>query len=1078
MSPLGYLVKRFLNQFCFAKQFRSRFTVVICLSAVLSAGMAGAPAQTNARVVVWGIYSYSQTNLPASLSNALANAVSAGWYHSLVLKLDGKVVAWGYNPNGQTTVPWGLSGVRAIAAGAEHNLALTSNGLVTTWGRNNYRQCNVPAGLYYEVAGVAAGSFHSLALKSNRTVVAWGNNHNGQTNVPAGLNNVIGIAAGRDHSLALKANGTVVGWGSNGYGQRDAPIGLQNVIAIAAQEYHSLALLSNGTVVAWGRNDYGQMNVPPDLTNAIAIAAGGRHCLALTSDHKVVAWGDNSDGQTNVPPTLAGVSAIAAGNEHSLAIIGCPRIESPPVSQVVRVGDWAEFQVQVSGIEPLRYQWCFNETNLIHDATNAIIQLPEAQLSCSGSYHVVVTNGSGSVTSSPVNLTVTEAPFILQPPTNQWVWVGGLAEFSVDATGNMPLAYQWFLVGDVLLGATNATLQLTNVQFSQAGAYTVRVTNTFGAVTSATATLTVYPLTTVPVASEAILRTAMAYGGRITFACDGVITVTSTITNSVDTTLDGAGHDVTISGVDAVRVFFVTSNSAFGVKNLKIAHGRSSQGAGIFNDGGSLTLSHVGFETNYADRFDEMGQVFVEAAEGGALFNRNGAVNAVACTFSGNTAFKPSDDLPSTDRNARGGALRNESGAITLQDCVFINNRAVGAPPMGPMLSLGRDGFGGAIHNSGTLTAVGCSFLGNTARGEPVANMTYPAPAGGSGAGGAIYNTGDLALHASTVASNSASGGTGGSGVGGCVMYCPVPSPGGPGSGGGSAHGGGLFNAGTASAVNCTFAWNTCVGGAGGRGGNGGPATLPYVRGTDGGSGGSGGFSFGGGIHGGIRLTNCTVAFNSVFPGAGGAGGAGGSAGPPDYSGQPGDAGSTGTAGGAGISGDSFLIGTLLATNQPGGNCSGVISDGGHNLSSDATGNFTHAGSLNNTDPLLGPLTDNGGATETMALLAGSPAIDAGDNMPAPPADQRGIPRPFGAAADIGAYEYATLLRISRSTSNGLDILLRDGIPGQTCRLLTSTTVSNWVCVATNQVGANGTFRFEENCNFGELGRFYRVALP
>lgn len=1078
MSTMRDLVKRSPSHCCFDKQFRSRIKLAICLAAMLGEGISGAPAQTNARVVVWGLYAYSQTNLPASLSNAPAKAVAAGWYHSLVLKLDGKVVAWGYNPNGQTTVPWDLSGVRAIAAGAEHNLALASNGLVTTWGRNNYRQCNVPAGLY-EVAAVAAGSFHSLALKSNRTVVVWGQNTDGQTNVPAGLSGVVGIAAGRSHSLALKANGTVVGWGSNGYGQRDAPAGLQNVIAIAAQEYHSLALLSNGTVVAWGRNDYGQTNVPAHLTNVIAIAAGGRHCLALTTDHKVIAWGDNSDGQTNVPPALAGVSAIAAGNDHSLAIIGCPRIESPPVSQVVRPGDWAGFQVQVSGIEPMFYQWFFNETNLLHDATNAILQLPDARLAYSGSYYVVVTNGSGSVTSSPVMLTVTESPFILQPHTNQWVWVGGTADFSVDAAGNLPLAYQWFFGGAALLGATNSDLQLTNVQFSQAGAYTVVVTNAFGAVTSAPATLVVYPLTTVPVASEAILRAAMAHGGLITFACDGVITVANTITNSVNTTLDGADHEVTISGADAVRVFYVTSNSAFGVKNLKIANGRSSKGAGIFNDGGRLTLWNVGMEANYADSFDDSAHMFVEAAEGGGLFNRNGVVNAVACTFSGNTAFKPPDDIPSTDRNARGGAIRNESGEIDLQDCRFTNNRATGGPPMGPMLSLGRDGLGGAIHNSGKLTATRCSFLGNSARGEPVSNTIYPAPAGGSGAGGAIYNVGDLILRASTVASNSASGGTGGSGVGGCVMTCPgSPSPGGPGSNGGWASGGGLFNTGTASAINCTLAWNTCFGGAGGPGGNGGPATLPYVRGSDGGNGGSGGSSFGGGIYGVVHLTNCTVTFNSAFAGAGGAGGAGGSAMPPDYSGQPGSVGNSGTAGGAGINGDSFLIGTLLATNQPGGNCSGVISDGGFNLSSDATGAFTHARSLNITDPLLGPLTNNGGNTLTMALLAGSPAIDAGDNSSVPPADQRNIPRPFGSTADIGAYEYAALLRISRSTGNRLDILLRDGFPGETCRLLTGTTVSNWVCAATNQIGLNGTFLFQENCDTSEPQRFYKVVLP
>lgn len=578
---------------------------------------------------------------------------------------------------------------------------------------------------------------------------------------------------------------------------------------------------------------------------------------------------------------------------------------------------------------------------------------------------------------------------------------------------------------------------------------------------------------------EANLRAAMEGGGTVTFACDGIITLRTTITNDLITLLDGAGHDVTISGGAAVRVFYLTSNSTFVVKNLKIMNGRNSKGAGIFNDGGTLTLSGVNLAANYADSFDDAGQVFVAAAEGGALFNRNGIVNAVACTFVGNTAFKPPDDIPDPDRNARGGALRNEGGVVNLQFCCFENNRAVGAPPMGPMLSPGRDGYGGAIHNSGTLTADGCSFLGNSAQGEPVANMIYPAPAGGSGTGGAIYNAGDLILRASTVASNAAAGGTGGSGVGGCVMTCPgSPAPGGPGSSGGGASGGGLFNAGTASAVNCTFAWNTCVGGAGGPGGNGGPATLPYVRGTDGGNGGTGGGSFGGGVFGVLHLTNCTLVGNSVRPGAGGAGGAGGSAIPPNYSGLPGIAGNTGTAGGGGISGGAFLISSLLATNQPGGNCLGAIKDGGYNLSSDATAGFTNSGSLNNTDPLLGPLAHHGGPTMTMALLPSSPAIDAGANALAATTDQRGLPRPFGAAADIGAYEYVALLQIARSSGSGLELVLRDGVPGRSARLLTSTNLTDWRSVATNQILPDGSTRFQESVNESQGQQFYRVGSP
>ena len=78
----------------------------------------------------------------------------------------------------------------------------------------------------------------------------------------------------------------------------------------------------------------------------------------------------------------------------------------------------------------------------------------------------------------------------------------------------------------------------------------------------------------------------------------------------------------------------------------------------------------------------------------------------------------------------------------------------------------------------------------------------------------------------------------------------------------------------------------------------------------------------------------------------------------------------------------------------------------GHNLSSDDSCNLNGPGDLNNTEPQLTGLQNNGGPTLTHGLYPGSPAIDAGDNNGCPAADQRGVARPQGAACDIGAYEY------------------------------------------------------------------------
>jgi len=84
---------------------------------------------------------------------------------------------------------------------------------------------------------------------------------------------------------------------------------------------------------------------------------------------------------------------------------------------------------------------------------------------------------------------------------------------------------------------------------------------------------------------------------------------------------------------------------------------------------------------------------------------------------------------------------------------------------------------------------------------------------------------------------------------------------------------------------------------------------------------------------------------------------------------------------------------------------SSTITSQGNNLVSDSLTDFTASGDQVNTDPRLGVLRNNGGPTQTLALLGGSPAIDAGNNSGAPATDQRGITRPVNAIVDIGAFE-------------------------------------------------------------------------
>src|SRR5262249_20347535 len=101
---------------------------------------------------------------------------------------------------------------------------------------------------------------------------------------------------------------------------------------------------------------------------------------------------------------------------------------------------------------------------------------------------------------------------------------------------------------------------------------------------------------------------------------------------------------------------------------------------------------------------------------------------------------------------------------------------------------------------------------------------------------------------------------------------------------------------------------------------------------------------------------------------------------------------------------------TIVAGNTP-SDCQGIVASSGNNLDGAASCALAAAGDLSRVDPVLGPLADNGGPTRTHALMAGSPAIDAGAGCPA--TDQRGMPRPRDrtgdgtALCDIGAFEFA-----------------------------------------------------------------------
>jgi len=417
--------------------------------------------------------------------------------------------------------------------------------------------------------------------------------------------------------------------------------------------------------------------------------------------------------------------------------------------------------------------------------------------------------------------------------------------------------------------------------------------------------------------------------------------------------------------------------------------GGDACGGAIYSQGGSVTVQNSTFAAQTVQG-GAPGQgsavVSLQAGSGlgGAIWTSNATANFYNSTFSSNLAVGAGLPYQGADSagSGEGGAIFATNGVLNCVGCTFTTNTGVA----GYKVKNGNVGLaqGGAIWSQASLSVSQSSFFGNQAFGQGTGNVGTGNDNAGEGSGGAIFNGNTLSLSGSSFANNTAKGGFGGLRM---VYDCP----------GGIGRGGAICSLGTLSATNCTFAANFAVGGAAGNG---------YYTCVSGGTGAGGGLFITNAM---ATLVNLTFASNNAVGGAGD---------------ECGPAGSSSGGAICNSNGTVNLYNTILAYSTSGSNCWGTVFDLGHNLSSDASAGFYASGSLNNTDPILGPLGNYGGPTLTMVLLTGSPAIDGGATATAPATDQRGRSRPYGAAADIGAFESSAPFIVEGKISGSTDVVI------------------------------------------------------
>ena len=238
-----------------------------------------------------------------------------------------------------------------------------------------------------------------------------------------------------------------------------------NVSASGSTPFNYLWLFNGGIIGGATASSYTLSNIQPGDAGSYAVIVS-----------------NSAGSDTSTPPAVLTVNLVPTS----------PGIGGPgqPQNLTVNQTSTATFAVIASGSTPFSYQWLFNGGTL-GGATASSYTVVNAQSGNAGSYSVIVTKAYGSITSSPALLTVILPPIINSQPASQLSSVSNSVSFTVGLSQGTSPAYQWKQNGSPLAGATQSSLSFASLTWTNAGTYSVIVSNSAGSQTSAPATLVV-----------------------------------------------------------------------------------------------------------------------------------------------------------------------------------------------------------------------------------------------------------------------------------------------------------------------------------------------------------------------------------------------------------------------------------------------------------------------------------------------------------------------------------------------------------------------------------------------------------